>query len=379
MPSETLTSIPLVDHHCHAFYRFDGPVPLDRYRKAFTEADHPETIRKHMPYSIAYRWTLKQMAERLGCDPGEESVLAARNAANLAEYTRSLMKEVNLQALYVDTGYLPDQVYSSSEFATLTGLDVRPVLRLERRAEELILQGLSFTDMIDHMKSQVRSLRDKGYVGVKSIAAYRTGLEILRHSREEAESAYQAVSLQAKSDGKLRLVSKPLIDYLLWELFPILDREELPIQFHVGYGDASTDLRFGNPLHLREILESGGFRKAPVTLLHCYPFIREAGYLASIYPNVYLDVSLAIPLAVSGSRRYVAQALELAPASKLLFATDAHTIPELYWAGAAAWRDAVAEVLEDLRGTGLLTVAEATEWAELIFFRNSLRVYQTSL
>jgi predicted TIM-barrel fold metal-dependent hydrolase len=379
MLSQALTSIPLIDHHCHAFYRFSGPVPLERFRKAFTETDHPEVIQRDMPYSLAYRWTLKQMAQRLGCESTEVAVHAARNAANLQAYTQSLMQEVNMRALYIDTGHLPDEVYSPAEFAELTGLQVRPVLRLENAAEQLILGGASFSDLLDTLRERVVNLRADGHVGVKSIAAYRTGLEITQWSRAQAEEAFRGVSEEARTQGRIRLNAKPVIDYLLWDLFPILDREEIPIQFHVGYGDPSTDLRFGNPLHLREILEVGGFRRMPITLLHCYPYIREAGYLASVYPNVYLDVSLAIPLAVSGSRRYVAQALELAPATKVLFATDAHTIPELYWAGAVAWRNAMAEVLEGYRRDGLLTLAETTEWAELIFYRNALRIYQGEL
>lgn len=376
VPSQALSSIPLVDHHCHAFFRFDGPVPVNRYRKAFTEADHPEIIAEHMPYTAAYRWMLKQMAERLGCAPSEDAVLAARNAADLGAFTRSLMAEVNMRALFVDTGFMADQVYSPAEFAELTGLQVRPVLRLERAAEELIRQGGSFSDLVDGMRSLVTNLRQSGHVGVKSIAAYRTGLEIRRWSLAEAESALGEAREEAQRQGRLRLMAKPVIDYLLWELFPILNRDELPIQFHVGYGDSDTDLRLGNPLHLRAILETEGFRRTPITLLHCYPFIREAGYLASVYPNLYFDVSLAIPYAASGARRYVAEALELAPASKLLFATDANTIPEVFWAGAVGYRNAVAEVLEGLRQAGALSGAEVMEWAELIFYRNALRIYR---
>lgn len=379
MVSQALSSIPLVDHHCHAFYRFDGPVPLHRYRKAFTEADHPEIIGRHMPYSLAYRWTLKEMAGRLGCDAAEEAVLGARNGADLTAFTRSLMHEVNMRALYVDTGFLAEEVYSPGEFAELTGLQVRPVLRLERAAEDLMRRGGSFSDLVDGMRSLVTNLRQSGHVGVKSIAAYRTGLQIRRWSLAEAEAAFRQAGEEARRQGRLRLMAKPVIDYLLWELFPILDRDEVPIQFHVGYGDTDTDLRLGNPLHLREILESAGFRHAPILLLHCYPYIREAGFLASVYPNVYFDVSLAIPYALTGARRYVAEALELAPASKLLFATDANTLPEVFWAGAVAYRNAVAEVLEELRQNSILSGPEVTEWAELIFFRNALRVYKTEL
>ena len=65
-------------------------------------------------------------------------------------------------------------------------------------------------------------------------------------------------------------------------------------------------------------------------MLHCYPFVRQAGYLASIYPNVHLDLSLAITLLPHRGPDLVSEALELAPPTKLLFATDASRLPEMF-------------------------------------------------
>jgi uncharacterized protein len=84
---------------------------------------------------------------------------------------------------------------------------------------------------------------------------------------------------------------------MLHTAFAHTARQEVPVQFHVGYGDADTDLLLGNPLHLRAVLERPDYRGMPVVLLHeCYPYTREGGYLAAIYENVYLDLSYGIPL-----------------------------------------------------------------------------------
>ena len=48
---------------------------------------------------------------------------------------------------------------------------------------------------------------------------------------------------------------KPLLDTLLHAAFSEAARQEVPVQFHVGYGDADTDLLLSNPLHLRAVLE----------------------------------------------------------------------------------------------------------------------------
>jgi uncharacterized protein len=105
-------------------------------------------------------------------------------------------------------------------------------------------------------------------------------------------------------------------------------------------------------------------------LLHCYPFVREAGWLAHVYGNVFFDLSLTIPHS-SRPAAAVAEALELAPVSKLLYASDASQTPELYLLAAAWWREALAEVLP-----ALLAEDEAVEAARMIMRENALAVYR---
>ena len=65
-----------------------------------------------------------------------------------------------------------------------------------------------------------------------------------------------------------------------------------PLQFHVGFGDRDCDLHKANPLYLLDFLRQSG--DTPIVLLHCYPYEREAGYLAQAFNNVYLDGGLSV-------------------------------------------------------------------------------------
>jgi hypothetical protein len=47
----------------------------------------------------------------------------------------------------------------------------------------------------------------------------------------------------------------------------------------------------------------------PIMLLHCYPYEREAGYLAQAFNNVYVDGGLAINYLGAGRRRSSAVSL----------------------------------------------------------------------
>jgi hypothetical protein len=97
--------------------------------------------------------------------------------------------------------------------------------------------------------------------------------------------------------------------------------------------------------------------------------VREAGWLAHVYGNVWFDLSLTIPH-VSRPAEMVRQALELAPVSKLLYASDAARTPELYYLAARWWREALVEVLPELLGE------EAQEAARMILRGNAIALYR---
>src|SRR5262249_51962054 len=141
----------------------------------------------------------------------------------------------------------------------------------------------------------------------------------------------------------------------------------LPVQVHTGFGDADLSLPAARPGLLKPLIER--FRETMFVLLHCYPFVREAGWLAHVYGNVFFDVSLTIPH-VSRPAAALAEALELAPISKLLYASDAACTPELYLLASVWWRDALAEVLP-----ALLPENEVEGAARMILRENALGLY----
>ena len=86
----------------------------------------------------------------------------------------------------------------------------------------------------------------------------------------------------------------------------------------------------------------------PVLLLHCYPFHRQAGYLAQAFDHVNFDVGLAINYLGSRSTALVAEALDTAPFAKQLYSSDAFGPPELHLLGSVLWRRAMGLVLGEL-------------------------------
>ena len=116
--------------------------------------------------------------------------------------------------------------------------------------------------------------------------------------------------------------------------------------------------------------------EAPIVLLHTgYPYVRSLAYLAAMFPNVYADMGEAILFAAGEATELTRELLGLAPASKILFSTDASLVPELYWVGARLGRRALGRVLDEHIADGALDERTALDWAERILWRNSERVY----
>jgi uncharacterized protein len=219
-------------------------------------------------------------------------------------------------------------------------------------------------------------VRGQGYVALKSIVAYRTGLEVREWPREEAESSFHEYKRAAEA-GSARLVHKPLLDTLLHVAFAQAARQEVPVQFHVGYGDADTDLLLGNPLYLRPVLQRTDYRGMPVVLLHeCYPYTRQGGYLAAVYENAYLDLSYGIPLLGYGEMlSFTRQAIGVTPTSKLMYSSDGIGVPELHWISAINGRRALGQVLGEMVSHGELSLSQAEAAGDSILRGNATRLY----
>jgi uncharacterized protein len=302
---------------------------LDEFRGRFSESPDPRQW-PHVAWGVTYRRAVRELAEFLGCEQVEAAVYERRLAVDPAEYAASLLRATSTELLLVDDGYPPPGSGTSwQELGELAGCEARPVLRIERVAAE---------SGAETVPSVVAAAREDGFAGLKTIAAYRTGLEL------ERIEPFVVAALEANE-----ATGAPL-----------------PVQVHCGFGDSDLLLPSADPGLLKPLLER--FRNTPFVLLHCYPFVREAGWLAHVYNNVWFDLSLTIPH-VARPAEMVREALELAPVSKLLYASDAARTPELYYLAAKWWREALADVLPEL-------FREDAEWAgRRVLRENALELY----
>ncbi len=374
---EEIADIPLLDHHVHAPLRLDGPLDANTLRATFTESADPMVQHQDVTATTGYRTMIRWLAGLLGCDPTENAVLQARNRIRPSDYHRLLADDARLGPLYNDYLFQQKLCYSSEEWEEMTGREVRSLLRIETLAEQIVVQSTSWDEFRETFGRTLAASQAENGVGFKSIAAYRTGLEIQQVDAAEASRAFDEYRGEVEqADGeRVRLAHKTLIDALIWETMEVAAELRFPLQFHVALGDDDCYLPSSNPVLLRALFQEPRFRDVPIVMLHNYPFVREAAYLASIYPNAYIDLGLTIPLAGSNCPALVAEAIGVAPTHKILASSDGHAVPEFQWFAARLWRTSLVSALGDAVDQDLMTDSEAVEIAAMIMHANSEQIY----
>jgi predicted TIM-barrel fold metal-dependent hydrolase len=263
---------------------------------------------------------------------------------------------------------LVDRGFGGAEVAELA-IPQRDVLRLETLAEELVS---SCEDAEAWLEGVCGAVRRTSAVAVKTIAAYRASLRLRRPSQADVDRGYAALREAAHP----RLAGDPLCHALVLRAAEECARLGLPLQVHCGLGDPDEDLGEASPLGLRPLFTDPSFDGLKVVMLHCYPFHREAGYLCSVHPNAFMDLSLAIPLAGIDARRAMRETLGLCPWSKLLYATDASRQPEMYLVAASLHREALADAFGELVEEGVLSVPEAEAAGRRVLAGNAKELYR---
>jgi hypothetical protein len=354
---EVLSEVALVDHHAHGIVA--TPATLDEFRGVFSESPDPRQW-PHVATAITYRRAMRELAALLGCEPTEDAVFAHRRATPADDYAAALLRATRTEWLLIDDGFpAPGEGEGWQRMGALAGARSAPVMRIERVAEEGIAAGLGLAELREHVSAQVAAAGARGHAGLKTIVAYRSGLDV---GAPDADAAARALGARPA-----RLEDKALLDVLLGDALQANAADPLPVQVHCGFGDSDLFLPRSDPALLGPLVER--FDTTPFVLLHCYPFVRQASWLAHVYPNAFLDVSLTIPH-VWRAAEMIRQALELAPVSKLLYASDAARTPELYYLAATWWRAGLAEVLGEA-----LAPDEAEEAARRVLRSNALALY----
>jgi len=266
-----------------------------------------------------------------------------------AELARIFLRAAGVSDWLIDTGYA-EAVTDVAQIADLSGSRAHEVVRLEQVAEQAA-----------HASGDYAS-------AFGNILPYRGGFDGDLTEPSTAEVA--AAAARWRDNGGIRLTDRVLLRFGLHQAL----RVGKPLQFHVGFGDRDCVLLKANPLYLVDFLRQSG--DTPIVLLHCYPYEREAGYLAQAFNNVYLDGGLSVNHLGARAPAFIARLLELAPFRKIVYSSDAFGPPELHYLGTTLWRNGIHRVLSEFVDDGHWSSADAMRVVDLVAHANAARIYQ---
>jgi predicted TIM-barrel fold metal-dependent hydrolase len=368
-----LDDLPLVDGHCHALLAGGGPSDPAAFALAATEADTAPPSGVGLldgPAGLAIRrWCAPLLDLRSGTPI--DDYLARRAELGGTEVSRRLLGGAGLSHVLVDTGLDGPHLAPPAEVGQAAGAEVREVVRLERVAEHLADRGDVTPSGFAGAYVDALRAATVDAVAVKSVLAYRHGFHI-DPTRPAPAAIRTAARRWLARPGPARLDEPVLLRFVLW---CGVDRG-LPLQLHTGFGDRDLRLVAANPALLQPFLAAAEPSGVPIVLLHCYPYHRQAGWLAQVFPHVYVDVGLTVAQVGAGADTVVGEFCELAPFGKLLFSTDGHGLPELYLAGAAQFRHSFGRLLDGRVADGAMPAADADRVAAMVGAGNAHRLYR---
>ncbi|KAJ4348190.1 uncharacterized protein N0V89_009562 [Didymosphaeria variabile] len=398
-----VNTFPIIDNHAHNIIQ---PALLDTIPVESVTTEAQGGALRDTFKSLPHLRAARQLRQLYECpdDANWEELLAQRE-----EWLRSDPERLNQHCFQGVHALLIDDGLSSSEKVLpyhwhnrYTKAPSKRIVRIETVAERLmesILHGVTdddldiatfFTDtwvaLTEEFEREIQeAIQDPEVAGFKTVICYRTGLDIepdYERAARDVGLPFERYVERCVRRKKYRIERKALNDYLVLRALEILSEETVhpeamskPLQLHTGLGDKDIDLLKSNPAYLQPVVE--GYPNVPFVLLHsAYPYTREAGYLATVYKNVYLDIGEVFPMVSrDGQNAILRQALEITPGSKLLYSSDGHFLPETYWLANLQFREAWLNLLEEYVEKEDVTPHQAIAMTKDILFNNSNVLY----
>jgi len=393
-----LSDMAVVDAHCHSYLESPKVLGADdfaRYSSILSvQPDFLEgkfspsqnqldasrarlsTMYREQPF---FNHMVRLLSRFFQCEADPRAVAAARSArsADFDGYVRQLFEDARIRGLVLDGGYPPLPEEDLKRFPA----KVVKVFRLETFIKDLLATHDSFEEFYTAYEVGIRdAVRRQGFVGLKSIIAYRTGLKIRRCELKDAEKEFLDVKNGLAELAWFGPKVKMLRDFLAVRALELSIDLNVPMQVHTGVGDYDILLDQCDPSLMYELLKDEKLRHATVVLVHSgFPNNPNAAFIASALPNVFLDFSLTIPFLNPASHERLMEILEIAPSSKIMYGSDGFSIPELFWLSVKVGKRTLAHCFDKFLHEGIFDENEINQKARRILFENANELYRVGL
>ncbi|MEW9491886.1 MAG: amidohydrolase family protein [Candidatus Aramenus sulfurataquae] len=349
----------MIDSHCHWFF----PRVMDEkefimasaesWREGEVNADVVE-MNKWRPFYLLLRG---EMQKFLG-----EDFISERNRLirdDPVAYLKRLLEDAKVTGLVIDEGF--------GEKRGEIPVRYKLLFRIEKVVNELF--SMPFDKAIEQFEETLRrKVREEGYVGFKSIVAYRTGLKVTCDEKKAMED------FLSREEDWFGRKAKGFRDYLFCKTMEIAKEEGVAFQVHAGAGDRDIKLELARPSYLTDLVRKYEGR---IVFVHSgYPYHRETAWMSYLFPSIYLDLSQVTPFAPLGSLNALEEVLEVSPFNKVMYGSDAFDLPEVAWLAGKVFPKYLNKVLDKMEELEIVDSEERKEIEEMILTKTAERLYK---
>jgi len=206
---------------------------------------------------------------------------------------------------------------------------------------------------------------------LKQLQAYSRPISVSACTREEMSKALETV-IAARGDGALAKYREEALivqNYILRRILEEADIRSLPYQINTGM----TILSQSNPGQLESMIRQ--YRNISFVILHAYPFISEATYLARTNPNVWVDTSWLVLQSPEILKIALKEYIGMVPADRIFSSLDSISLEE-YAGGIALTRSVLIDVLIEKVESNFLDLEEALYIAERVLGGNCKQLHR---
>ncbi len=198
-----------------------------------------------------------------------------------------------------------------------------------------------------------------GAVGIKQLQAYHRNLDFT--PRRDDEIIWRGADLTKEQVRAFQ-------DWVVLECCRQAEKRGWPFQFHIG----THKLPHSTPLPLERLVRQ--FPELKIVLLHCWPYVDEAGYLAKMYRNVYIDACWQVVLNPMFLEKSLRAWLGYVPLSRLMFSQDATSV-EMAAGTASLVRWILARAIENYATLYTMETTDLEKAGRTLLYENGFAVY----
>ena len=331
----------------------------------------------------------------LELDYDAASAPSLEHAAQGAAWYDAVMDRANIQCSLVDKGQSTDfeywLLYNGKGLPYSGGLTgdapetshyprFLPILRIDflaycymPRARKGLEDRLGArVETLDELEAFLRellpTLRQRGFMGIKSCLGYYRDLHFLPRQRAEAEAAFRA------GDSASPEQARAFQDYIIYLLAELAGQSGTVFEIHTGLRCFGSPYTTGNGPH--ELTELAN--RNPQTRFDFFhsgwPWTWQAAAMAKSLPNVYLSLNWLTAINETQAEHYLQESLDAVPFSKITWGGDCFYVEEA-WAHLEIMRDLLARVLTERICSGHFDAELCRTMGRAILRDNAIRLY----